>query len=107
MRTCQFVLDVMTDELTPELYDFSLVKINSKCSEAIRQVKDMGFSSDFVVNFIKLQEKHTLLLKDNLHTILLENKVNHKYVRFGGAVKSFLKEYSRDIVKLHGVTEKA
>ena len=106
VRTCQFVMDVMTDELTPELYDFSLVKINSKCSEAIRQVKDMGFSKEFSIGFVKLQEKYTTALKESLHAILIENKVNHKYIRFGGAVKTFLKEYSRDIIKLHGAVEK-
>lgn len=106
VRAQQFVMDVMTDELNHEQYDFSVIKINSKCSETIRQIKDMGFSKEFQVEFIKLQEKHTTELKNTLHDIMIANIVNHKYLRFGGAVKDFLKNYSRDIVRLHGVIEK-
>lgn len=106
MRVQKFVLDVMTDELTPELYDFSIIKINSKSNEGLRQVRDMEFSPEFQKGFIELQCKHNKQLKDNLHDIMVEHKVNHKYVRFGGVVKTFLKEYSRDIVKLHGLVEK-
>lgn len=102
VRAQQFVMDVMTDELNHEQYDFSVIKINSKCSETLRQIKDMGFNKEFQTEFIKLQQLHTTQLKNSLHDIMIENIVNHKYLRFGGAVKTFLKEYSRDIVKLHG-----
>ena len=106
-RTQRFVLDTMTDELTPELYDYSVIKINSRCAEGIRQIKDMGFGKEFQIGFIKLQDKYTEQLKLSLHDIMVENKVNHKYVRFGGVVKTFLKDYSRDVVKLHGLVERA
>lgn len=100
VRTKQFVLDIMTDELTPDLYDYAVIKLNSKCTESLQQVKDMEFSQDFYDEFVILQAAHIVKLRKDLYDIMQLKIVNHKYYRFGSAIKTFLTVFSRDTLKL-------
>ena len=100
VKTKQFVLDIMTDELTPDLYDYALVKIDAKAHEALTQVRGMGMSEDYYQEFNRIQSIHIEKLKKDLHSIMTLNIVNHKYARFGNAIKQFLVVFIRDIIKL-------
>lgn len=104
-RIREFVSDIMTDELTRDLYDYSVVKLNTEVTKTINHVEGMGFSEKFINEFTLLQTEHIVNLRQDLYTILELQVVNHKYLRFGGVVKKYLTAMSRDTLKLYNKVE--